>query len=118
MNKIKLVIIVFIAFTCNFAFASDSLKVILYNQQKKQHLEIYKYKVRNKEYFIASYFVKPYSISTFYYKQDSFTENEIIQFWIHIRHRFFWGGRWVQVINSYQKEKSLKVTYSNQRKRS
>jgi hypothetical protein len=106
----------FIILSFNFfnVLASDSILIHIVNLNKVHKIEIHNYKKEKNYYFktITSCdsmsFKAPYRC---YYEIGC-----IIEFWVYVKNKYFFGGKWMKITTTLKKDKHLILFYSSQRK--
>ncbi len=119
MKRFKTIFIIFTLLISNKSFANDSIQFRVYvlNQFVEQKITFYMYRVKNKKDLIYKTKTQKRRIDYFDYSLPSKAQNRPFDFWIYVKNKLFFGGRWVRISTVYEKDKYLVVYFSDEKKR-
>lgn len=111
-----MLLIILFARAVILANGPDSINLYFYNPFVTHKIYIYKYKSRNPEYLLKSFMtdkrIKKISLMT-----NQLEGNENLDFFLFVKNKYWFGGRWINVSTTYQKGKLFLIFYSEERKR-
>ncbi len=115
----KAFLIIITLLISNNSFAEDTIqfKIIVWNVNIEHKIYFYKYKIKNKNDLIYKIKTQEYKIDSFNYYLLPKAKNSPFEFWIFVKNKYFFGGRWVRISTIYENEKNLLIYFSNVRKR-